>query len=657
MSMILPINIEGLLTFQGVESARVELKAGWDEKTTGVQILKTICAFANDFQNLNGGYIVLGVEEIDGKAAMPPKGLDPKELDLIQNWIRGNCNRIDPEYQPVISAETVAGRTLLVLWVPGSDNRPHRAPDGENREKKFFVRIGSSSVDAEKNGVLQQLLQLTARIPFDDRRSFLASTDDMRESKVKEYLNDIGSALVEEGSTKELYRKMRIAVPVNGHDAPKNVGLLMFSENPEKWFSGTRIEVVHFADDASGSIVEERIFRGGIHEQLKNALAYLEGISSFHMMKQDDSFRVKGWVSYPIPALREALVNAVYHKGYEDSVEPVKVYLYSDRIEIISYPGPVPGINMEHLEQRSPMPPVPARNRRIGEYLKELRLAEGRGTGLPKMFRTMKENGSLAPRFDFDEGRTYFRVVLPAHPEYVAVSALRDSAHLRAIGYEEDAFRRIENAWKAAPLSPTLAAEYIRLLGKRERFLPAESVYETFLGSPKSQYALLVSNVMVEAFLDAGRDSDAARILDRQPEEATPADALDAAFLARRLKADEKAHSLFERAGSAVLQDSRALHEFAQTKISLARALHDKNENPDSQHRLLKEAMELLERVVRMDIDRTRQAWAWRDLGRVRAWLEYPKSEVHSAYERALLLKPDEAEFMTELGEINAKRS
>lgn len=49
--------------------------------------------------------------------------------------------------------------------------------------------------------------------------------------------------------------------------------------------------------------------------------------------------------------------------------------------------------------------------------LKELKLAETRSTGIPKIFRAMAANGSPEPRFEFDEGRTYFTVVLPIHPE------------------------------------------------------------------------------------------------------------------------------------------------------------------------------------------------------------------------------------------------
>lgn len=652
MSQILPINIEDLLNCQGVESARIEFKAVWDPKTTGTQVLKSVCAFANDLQNLNGGYIIIGVEERNGCAVLPPKGLSSGTIDSIQKWIRGNCNRIDPKYQPVMSPEMVSGKHIFVLWIPASDVRPHRAPDGDKGDYKYYVRLGSMSVDAEKNGVLMQLIEQTARVPFDDRRALNSTTDDLRESKVREFLKDIRSGLLEEKNTKELYRKLRISDPVNGHDVAKNIGLLLFSDNPEAWFPGARIEVVQYAADASGNILEEKVFRGGIHEQLKNALIYLEGISITHLEKKESSFRVKGWVSYPIPALREALVNAVYHKGYESVQEPVKVYLYSDRIEIISYPGPVQGIDLKHLKQEVSMPPVPARNRRIGEFLKELRLAEGRGTGLPKIYKSMRDNGSGEPSFDFDEQRTYFRVTLPAHPEYVAISALRDAAHLKAIGDEVESFYRIESAWTAMPSSPSLAAELIRMLGVREKLIDAESVYLRFKKAAPESFHPFVTNVYMETLLNAERKSDAMKLLLQQPQYLVSTDALDSAILARRLGSQEKAHQYFERAGEAVLHDVRALHEFAQTKMQLAGKAKRYAHGKDTNRRLLSEAKELLERVIQMDADRRRHAWAWRDLGRVKKWLNFPRNEVASAYKHALELFPEEGIFREELSRL-----
>ena len=57
------------------------------------------------------------------------------------------------------------------------------------------------------------------------------------------------------------------------------------------------------------------------------------------------------------------------------------------------------------------------RNRRIGEFLKELDLTEGRATGIPKILNAMQRNGSPPPEFESDEERSYFLVRLPVHPE------------------------------------------------------------------------------------------------------------------------------------------------------------------------------------------------------------------------------------------------
>ena len=190
---------------------------------------------------------------------------------------------------------------------------------------------------------------------------------------------------------------------------------------------------------------------------------------------------MRGWVSYPLPALRETLVNAIYHRGYDvDQPEPTNVYLFPDRVQITSYPGPVPGIEAEHLLPNATVRAVPARNRRIGEFLKELGLAEGRLSGLRKVFQAMDANGSPTPQFEFDEQRTFFQATLPAHTEYAALSALRDAAHLRALGDRREAFHRVESAWQANPASAVLASEVIRAYAKNAETEKAEDVLAAF---------------------------------------------------------------------------------------------------------------------------------------------------------------------------------
>jgi ATP-dependent DNA helicase RecG len=130
---ILPLNLDELIHARAVESVRLEFKKTWSDPT---QTIRTICAFANDFSNLDGGYIVIGIEEQNGLPILPPHGLE--NIDEIQKQIRGNCKRI--EYQPIISPEIYQEKPILVIWVPASELRPHQAPKNlRSGERAYYV--------------------------------------------------------------------------------------------------------------------------------------------------------------------------------------------------------------------------------------------------------------------------------------------------------------------------------------------------------------------------------------------------------------------------------------------------------------------------------------------------------------------------------------
>jgi ATP-dependent DNA helicase RecG len=414
----LPISIHDLLYSRGIETARVELKSGWNEGPTGQQVLQTICAFANDYYNVNGGYIVLGVAELEGVAQLPPSGVKPSELERMQRWIRGNCQRMEPVYQPVLSHEVVAERHLLVIWAFGSMSRPHSLPGERAGDRRFWVRLGAETVEA-REAILTELLRMTAWVPFDDQPAPRFQVNDLRSTLVREVLQEIGSALVDEPDDREMYRALRLVQRMNGHEAPRNVALLFFSDSPDRIFPGARIDVVRFQDDAGGDVLEEHIFRGPLHRQVRDCLSFLGNLIGQFVRKHPDRPEASTWAAYPLAAIEEAVANAVHHRDYR-SEQPTKVYLYLNELTVTSYPGPVPGLRLEDFTPGRRIPQVPARNRRIGELLKELKLAEARSTGVPKIFRAMRDNGSPEPSFEFDEGRTYFTVVLPIHPESLA---------------------------------------------------------------------------------------------------------------------------------------------------------------------------------------------------------------------------------------------
>ena len=136
---------------------------------------------------------------------------------------------------------------------------------------------------------------------------------------------------------------------------------------------------------------------------------------SEEVRKRPDQAEADRFYNYPYVALEEALANAVYHKDYSQR-EPIEVSIKPGRIEILSFPGPLPPLKIKDLNNGVARIRT-YRNRRIGDFLKELRLTEGRCTGVPKIYRAMKANGSPPALFDTDSEFRYFLVILPIHPE------------------------------------------------------------------------------------------------------------------------------------------------------------------------------------------------------------------------------------------------
>lgn len=118
--MALPINITDLLAKNKVEGNRIEFKKGWNP----AKIYQTICAFANDIDNLGGGYILVGVEEENGIAKRPVIGLSEDSIDHILKDMIGYNNKIEPFYMPRTSVEEVDGKHILAIWIPSGTERP-----------------------------------------------------------------------------------------------------------------------------------------------------------------------------------------------------------------------------------------------------------------------------------------------------------------------------------------------------------------------------------------------------------------------------------------------------------------------------------------------------------------------------------------------------
>lgn len=421
--MILHINIEDLLEKRKIESNRIEFKKGWNP----TKIYQSICAFANDFDNIGGGYILVGVEEENGIAKRPVCGVSPKELDKIMKAMIGYNNKLLPYYLPHPSVEEVDGKQVLAIWVPAGDSRPYEVRcdvTNPRSESKSYIRSGSSTIEA-KGDPLNELREMANRVPFDDRGNKDISIKDISMILVQDYLRRVQSRLVDTVLTQDFSKTLEQLDLWTGPKEDrrlKNVAAMMFSEEPHKFFPYTQVDIVMFPEGViknPNNMIEAPSFKGSVPTIIRATLDYLRSnIVKERIIKPKNQAESIRYFNYPYQALEEAVVNALYHRDYQTR-EIVEIRVEPHEIAILSYSGPDRSISDADLKEAKHLKARRYRNRRLGDFLKELSLSEGRSTGIPTIQDELLRNGSPKARIDTDEERSFFLIHIPCHPDFV----------------------------------------------------------------------------------------------------------------------------------------------------------------------------------------------------------------------------------------------
>ena len=357
-------------------------------------------------------------------------GIPTEQIDTILKEITNLNNKINPYYLPRTEPLEVDGKDIIVIWCPSGINRPYDVPEYVKSKKdsarKYYIRSGSSTIEA-KGYVLDELREMANRVPFDDRGNPEISINDISGVHVLDYLQKIGSKLASDfngNSLEGVLEQMDLFVGPKENQMIKNVAAMMFCPNPEKFFPYTQVEIVIFPEgvfENPRNFKEVPPIRGTVPQMIEETMRYLRTmVIQLHIIKQT-SGPSKRIYNYPEKALEEAITNAFYHRDYR-SRTPIVVEVQPYEITISSATGPDRSIPMDAIQKGQRMVSRYYRNRRLGEFLKELSLTEGRNTGIPTIQRELAHNGSPAASFETDEDRLSFLVRIPCHEGEEGVS-------------------------------------------------------------------------------------------------------------------------------------------------------------------------------------------------------------------------------------------
>lgn len=153
-----PISISELATR---ESSIVE----WKENVADVKdVIETIVAFANDFLNLGGGYVVCGAKEIKdvhGFQAVEYIGLTSERLKQVKEQVINNCtnsNRVNPILNPKVDEIDVPNdptRKLLIFTIDATPYA-HTYKNDKSDIPRYFIKTDYNTKEAT-NGFIREL--------------------------------------------------------------------------------------------------------------------------------------------------------------------------------------------------------------------------------------------------------------------------------------------------------------------------------------------------------------------------------------------------------------------------------------------------------------------------------------------------------------------
>lgn len=133
--------------------------------------------------------------------------------------------------------------------------------------------------------------------------------------------------------------------------------------------------------DVSGRVNDHSVIEGSALELVSGALAFVSR-NTRHRTRVVGARRIE-LDEYPQEAVREAVVNAIAHRSYEDTGGKIVLRVFRDRLTIAS-PGAPPGSLTPARLKLGDANPV-ARNPLIAQSLFHLDLMEQRGTGFRRL--------------------------------------------------------------------------------------------------------------------------------------------------------------------------------------------------------------------------------------------------------------------------------
>ena len=384
------------------EEAKIEFKT---DDVRPESMAKEIVSFAN----MNGGYILIGVEDGGGKIV----GV---QRDNLQAWMMDTVigRHVHPAILPDYEEVAIDDATVAVVKIPRGIAKPYVLRHNERED--IYVRYGDTCQLATREQVVR-LFDASGLLSAEELPVYGSRLDELDARRCAEYFQKIlGEAPVE--NQREILVNRSFLV---GDESPQSCSIFayaLFAKPPGRRVpqAVARLTVYPGEDkdydtafdkvldvpflEFRGEISGNDVIEPALHERL---LDLVEPYISEDKLPRGT--RIREW-DYPREAVRELIVNALIHRDWTKQ-NYVRVVVYKNRMEVIS-PGALPnGMTVEKIKSGAQL----LRNPRLVRIFREYGYLEDQGLGIRrKVIPLMKKHNDSEPKFESTED--FFKVTL-----------------------------------------------------------------------------------------------------------------------------------------------------------------------------------------------------------------------------------------------------
>lgn len=340
------------------ESATLEFKQNFND-----EVIESIVAFANS----TGGSVLIGVSNT-GKITGTTTG-----NETLQNWANEIKNKTSPAQVVDITDYEMEGKVICQIRVNEYPVKP------VSFKGRYFKRVKNSNHQLNVREISEIHLQ-SLQLSWDAYPYPKATLDGLDYHKIRQFIAKVNNSdrFILPENVEDALNKLRMVVD----NVPVNAAMLLFA----KEHLNHNVHVGRFKTPAM--IIDDKIYKGGLFELVEETMRYIIGQIKVAFEITGKTTQRTEIFEYPIPALRELVLNAVIHRDYTSPVD-IQIKIYDQGITFFN-PGKLyGGITIEQLKTDSYQSRT--RNKLIAEAFYLTKDIEKYGSGYIRIRREIKE--------------------------------------------------------------------------------------------------------------------------------------------------------------------------------------------------------------------------------------------------------------------------